>query len=244
MLISVILSTLNERDNIVPLVRAIEQALQENFEILVIDDNSEDGTFAVIHAYAEGRPHIRTFLRKHERGLTSAIKTGISLAKGDILAWMDADFSHPAVLLPQMRKLIEEENYDCIVASRFLPSSLDQTYLHSHFIYFHKLLSLLLSYSCRLLLNPRFRDWSSGFIAIKNPVLRCHQFSGDYGEYFMELIFQLMRNGHKVREIAYTSPPRHSGTSKTASNLWGLWRRGHKYLLTLGRLFTLRLGDL
>jgi hypothetical protein len=82
----------------------------------------------------------------------------------------------------------------------------------------------------------KITDYTSGFIVCRRDVLANHVLTGDYGEYFIELVFYLTRRGVDMREVYYESPPRLSGESKTGAKLVPLMRRGVKYLWLVGRL--------
>ena len=97
--VAVILPTFNEAENIGPLIEANLRALTEAgypAEVIVVDDDSPDGTWRVVEEYAARDDRVRLIRRTNERGLTSAIWTGIRAAEeSDIVCWMDCDFSMP-----------------------------------------------------------------------------------------------------------------------------------------------------
>ncbi|HEX7450828.1 MAG TPA: hypothetical protein VF294_01005, partial [Polyangiaceae bacterium] len=76
----------------------------------------------------------------------------------------------------------------------------------------------------------------SGFIVCRRQLLVGHSLTGDYGEYFIELMYYLTRRGVDLKEVYYESPPRKAGESKTGSSLVPLMRRGVKYLWLVSRL--------
>jgi len=236
-LITIILCTLNESGHICELIDELAESLKNfNIEILLIDDNSSDRTFQLALEHAKENIFLRPYQRIGQRGLTTAIQTGINMAKGEIVCWLDADFSHPVEYIPTMIHKILSNDAQVVVASRFLPGSKDYTAIHSPLIKLQKILGVFLSELGQFFLNPNFTDWSSGFVAIKKECLNNLNLNGDYGEYFMELIFQCYQKKFKIIEIPFTSPPRRSGQSKTATNFLKLFWRGHKYLIRLARL--------
>ena len=103
-------------------------------------------------------------------------------------------------------------------------------------------LSRRLNWVLRYVLLPSFYDYTSGFIAARRKVLADFRLQGDYGEYFVDFIYRVLRAGrYRVCELPYIMQPRRSGTSKTGSNLIDFARRGRKYLGTILRLrFTVR----
>jgi len=116
--ISLIVPTYNESRNIVLLLERIESQLSGvDYEIIVVDDNSIDGTAQVVKDYAHLHPRVILSLRTTERGLSSAILHGMEISRGEILAAMDADLSHDERLLPSFIRAIQE-GADLAVGSR------------------------------------------------------------------------------------------------------------------------------
>ena len=94
-MISIIVPTYNERDNILPLVERLSRTLHGcNYEVLLVDDSSNDGTIDTAAALAEKYP-VKVLVRSKERGLATAVLHGFQYAKGDIIGVMDADLQHP-----------------------------------------------------------------------------------------------------------------------------------------------------
>src|SRR5438270_11443731 len=114
--VSVVLPTFNERGNIGELIAAIQRALNDP-EIVVVDDNSPDGTWQLVQTLADQNPRVRLVRRTAERGLTSAIQRGIDESHGDVVFWMDCDFSMPPATMPWLLKQIEA-GADVAIGSR------------------------------------------------------------------------------------------------------------------------------
>lgn len=235
--VSLILPTYNESENLPLLVKAIKKNLKKHLlEIIVVDDNSPDKTWQVALDLAKKFP-LKLYRRLHERGLTSALNLGIKKSRGDYLGWQDADFSHPPKLLPIFLKNLK--NYDAVVASRYVNRAQDKR-INKKAVFF----SLFLNRLAQLLLFQSFKDYTSGYILLKRKILKNYQLQGDYGEYFIKLIFDLKRRGFKVKEIPYICVDRQRGVSKTATNLLGFFQTGYKYPLMVFKLFLLRLKEL
>jgi len=119
-MISVIIPTYNEAKNIVPLIKAISQALHTyDFEIVVVDDDSPDGTADLARSTQKSYP-VRVIHRKKDKGLSSAILRGFHEAKGDIVGVIDADFQHPPEILPKLIDAIQKDGYELAVGSRLV----------------------------------------------------------------------------------------------------------------------------
>ena len=122
-MISIIIPTYNERENIGRLVPAISGALKEsgmNGEIIVVDDSSPDGTSDLVKGLEKRFP-VRLVRRPGKLGLSSAVLEGFRHARGDILGVMDADFSHPVKKIPELVKPIMSGKADIAVGSRKIP---------------------------------------------------------------------------------------------------------------------------
>jgi len=246
MKVSVILQTYNEANNIVPLMEAIEEYLglaQVPYELIVVDDNSPDGTAQIVAERAKANPNIRPLVRTQERGLGTAIKYGIRHANGEVIAVMDTDFNHDPKMLPQMVKFLEY--YDIIIGSRFTMGGgmEDNTRYYSSFLY---------NIFVRLILRTQVQDNLSGFFTMRrDKLLRMdldYIFRG-YGEWFMRLLFLAWREGYSMLEVPVFYVLRRHGQSKsrfvrmitdytkTVINLrLGDWKRwGESELVSEGR---------
>ncbi|MXO90669.1 glycosyltransferase family 2 protein [Pontixanthobacter aquaemixtae] len=118
--LAIILPTLNERDNLAPLVARIEQALgADGWEAIIVDDNSDDGTADAARELAHADPRIRVIQRIGRRGLASAAIEGMCATAAPFVAVMDADHQHDPALLPDMLAAVQTGECDIAVASRF-----------------------------------------------------------------------------------------------------------------------------
>ncbi|RGP41037.1 Dolichyl-phosphate beta-D-mannosyltransferase [Altererythrobacter insulae] len=118
--LAIILPTLNERGNLGPLVERIDMALgQTVWEVLIVDDNSADGTADEARALALIDPRVRIIQRIGRRGLASAAIEGFCATAAPFVAVMDADHQHDPALLPQMLAAVRNGEADVAVASRF-----------------------------------------------------------------------------------------------------------------------------
>lgn len=235
--ISVILPTYNERENIIPLIDRILKAIPQEKEILVIDDNSPDGTAEAVASQYKENLSVRLIIRKTERGLRSAVQRGINEASGDIIVWMDCDLSMPPEKLPELVGKIINEGYDVAVGSRYVAGGKDRRTDSGKFIlFFHTALSRIIVTFTSLFLCKSFKDWTSGFIAVKSEVIKKIPLNGDYGEFFIEMMYRILKKGYKVVEVPYELIPRQRGQSKTSTNYLGFFVRGVKYIRCVLRL--------
>ena len=118
-MLSIIIPTYNEKDNITPLVERIHQALSGcDYEIVIVDDNSKDGTIEVASGLAPRYP-VKVLVRREEKGLATAVVHGLKHASGKIIGVMDADLQHPPEVLPDLLKAMES-GADMVFASRYI----------------------------------------------------------------------------------------------------------------------------
>jgi dolichol-phosphate mannosyltransferase len=118
--LTVIIPTLNERDNIEPLVALLTSTLREvAWEAIFVDDDSRDGTSEHVRALARSNPRIRCLQRIGRRGLATACIEGVLASAAPYVAVMDADLQHDERLLPEMLKLLETGVVDLVVGSRY-----------------------------------------------------------------------------------------------------------------------------
>jgi dolichol-phosphate mannosyltransferase len=166
-LISVIIPTYNERDNIGPLVEAVHRALAgEDYEIVFVDDNSRDGTAEAAGSLSEKYP-VRVIVRRDERGLASAVVHGFGQARGELLAVMDADLQHPPEVLRDMVRSARE-GADLVIASRYVEGGSCEGWGLAR-----RVISKGAIFLAHLLL-PRTRhisDPMSGFFLLRRPVV-------------------------------------------------------------------------
>jgi dolichol-phosphate mannosyltransferase len=217
-LLSVVVPTYNEAENIGPFLAALRAGLDSvaagGYEVIVVDDASPDGTGEIAAAISDGWPGLRVVRRVAERGLASAVVRGWQTARGDVLATVNADFQHPPSILPEM--FLKIENADMVVATRYAADgSVGRFPLHRQF----------LSASARLVgafLAPEV------FRRVSDPLSGCYMFRRQAIEDielhpagFKTLIEVLARGrvGNLV-EHGYTMQERRSGQSNVRLRHW------------------------
>ncbi len=121
-MISIIIPTYNEAGNITDLVVRIKACLFAEYELIIVDDASPDGTGAIAQKLGANHP-IKVIHRDKKLGLASAVLEGFKVACGDLLGVMDSDLSHPPEIIPLLIKDLELQGADIIIASRFIRGS-------------------------------------------------------------------------------------------------------------------------
>jgi dolichol-phosphate mannosyltransferase len=231
--ISIVIPTYNEKDNIITLIKSIQKHIKNSVEIIVVDDDSPDMTWQLVEELNDDT--VKVLRRRNQRCLTSAISDGISMSKGDIVVWMDSDLSMPPEKINDLLDKIYE-GYDISVGSRYIPEGGTVIVESSQDSMMSAVSSFVMNYFIQRLLDPSFKDYTSGFIAIRKEVLEDIKLRGDYGEYFIDLIYNAIKKGYKVVEVPYILQARKHGESKTGTNFFQLCKKGSKYILTSFRL--------
>jgi dolichol-phosphate mannosyltransferase len=209
---SIILPTYKEKDNIIELIQAIFAALKPgglDYEVVVVDDNIPDGTAEAVCQSFRDDPRVKLLVRTTERGLATALRYGVEHSTGEILVFMDTDFNHDPIIIPQMIKFLEF--YDIIIGSRFVMAG----GMEDHFRQFS---SLIYNYGIRLLFGTPVHDNLSGFFSIyreKLEAMDLDQIYYGYGDYFIRLLMVAHRRGYRMLEIPVFYRLRMHGHSKT-----------------------------
>jgi dolichol-phosphate mannosyltransferase len=201
--ISVILPTYNEKENVLSLIPLIDNELGEyNHEIIVVDDNSPDGTFGSV--LDKSFPYAKVICRKENKGLAHSIRCGLENASGDIFIVMDSDFNHPPEYLSF---LIQSLSFcDCVSASRFMRKPQGASLRHR--------LSSLFNIFVRFMTGSRVRDHLYGFFAVKKEALEKCPYDDifwGFGDYYIRLLYYLQKNKVSILEIPAVSGERKNG---------------------------------
>ena len=212
--VSIVLPTYNERNNIVDLIDAIEMEVVpkvDGVQIVVVDDNSPDGTADAVRQRAQNHTQARIDLhvRIEERGLASAIKYGLQRCEGDVVIIMDTDFNHDPKMIPQMIDLLKY--YDIIIGSRFVVGGGMEEEMRYK-------LSFLYNLFIRVTIRTQIQDNLSGFFAMRRDklmVLNLDRIFRGYGEYFIRLLYVAWRRNYKMLEVPTFYLLRRHGQSKS-----------------------------
>jgi dolichol-phosphate mannosyltransferase len=208
-----VLPTYNEKENIGDLIQTILEVLSPltiQKQIIVVDDNSPDGTADLVRKRFSSQPEVFLLLRKEERGLATAIAKGIEQSQGDVIAVMDTDFNHhPKDLVRLLEKISEA---DLVVGSRYITGGGMRTSTMRY------LGSWVFNVFIRLVLGSPIKDNLSGFLVLKKKVinqLKNKNIFYGYGDYCIRLIHFARKAGLVIREVPVIYEFRLGGESKT-----------------------------
>lgn len=218
---SIILSTYNEAKIIENTVKEIFEKVK-NVEIILVDDNSNDGTIEQLKNFKN--ENLKVYKRKH-RGLASAFLLGIINTSGEYIGWTDSN-------MPQLTKYFEEmkiklDEFDFVLLSRYVEGGGDQRSS------LRILSSRILNSFCRIILGNEIKDYTSGIFLMKREVLnKGVPIAYGHGEFFIEFLYKLKKNNVKILELPYVQPPDEEG-SKTASSLLRFLVLGLNYFIRI-----------
>lgn len=210
--LSIILPSLNELENLKLLVPIIVKLCKKyKYEILIIDDDSPDGTFDYLKKKYISNKNIRVFKRKNNHGLANSILEGIKLSKKSNLLVMDCDFNHRPQDIKKLLKVFKEKKSHIISGSRFVSGGDSENK-------FRHIISLIVNKLINFILNIKLNDHLSGFFLLpKNCLdeLNLNKIFYGYGDYYIRLLFYLKKKGYSVTEVPVRYGLRKNGYSKS-----------------------------
>jgi len=211
--LTVVLPTYNEAENITAIIDELVSVLERhgprNFEILVVDDNSPDGTCLLVREKALRDRRVRCLLRRKNRGLATAIIRGIHWARGKYVVVMDADFQHPPEVVPRLYRRAAETGADIVVATRYRKGGGVQGWSRKRL-----LMSRTANMIARLLVpaTKRTSDPMSGFFLVRKDRIRLDTLHPRGYKILMEILAR--HPWLRVEEVPYVFRPRAGGKSK------------------------------
>ena len=217
--ISIILSTYNEALFVEQTVNEILNNIK-NVEIILVDDNSTDGTLEKVKKI--NSPNLKIYSRRF-RGLASSFLLGLINSSGDIVGWVDSNMKSAAAKLPEM--IDQLNNNDVVLLSRYVEGGDDKRDKLRSFA------SKFLNLVYQLTLSKKIKDYTSGMFVMKREVLlttipNCF----GHGEFFVEFIYKALKRGVKIHELPFVHQADLIKRSKTAPNLFHFIHLGLHYI--------------
>jgi len=214
---TVVIPTYNERENIAELIQRILE--MSRFRVLVVDDNSPDGTAGIVADMAAHEPRVGLLLRPEKRGLGSAYVAGFRRALAEGAAYiceMDADFSHDPAYLPQLLAAAETR-YDLALGSRYVPGGGT-----TDWGIVRQMISRGGNLYARAILGLPVMDATGGFRCYRRRVLETINLddiqSNGYA-FQIELVYRTLRAGFRIGELPIIFPDRRVGRSKMSKRI-------------------------
>lgn len=227
--ISIVIPTYNEKENLANLIKKIQYSLETtSFEIIIVDDNSPDGTGKIADEISNLNGFIKVIHRPSKLGLTSAIIDGFKTSKGEFIGVLDADLQHsPEILLEFLKKI--HEGADLIIASRYIKGS-----NYDGWGLYRKIVSRVATFMTHVILpqTKNVMDPLSGYFILRKKQLCNIQLTGIGWKILLEIIVNCRFK--KIVEVPYVFKTRTSGDSKLGFQ---------SYLDFLNLLYILRKND-
>ena len=193
--ISIILCTYNEVNYIEQAIKLISKTI-ENVEIIIVDDNSHDGTLEKLDKL-KSIFNFKLIVRKDERGLASAHKRGFKESTGEYVGTIDVNSRDQILYFPNLISKLNE-GYDIAVLSRYISGGGDQR------ISIRSFSSKVINMVSRFFLRIPFNDFTSGIFLMKRKLLDYSEIiKTGYGEWFIEFVYIIYKKKHKLIEIPY-----------------------------------------
>jgi dolichol-phosphate mannosyltransferase len=204
---TVIIPTLNEEENIGSLIESIFQNLgSDDVQIIIVDDNSKDGTHSVIRDLQSRYTGIKLIIRTKKRGLSSAIRDGAKHVTEGPVVVMDADLSHNPIYLNSIFEQLAK-GYDVVVGSRYTHGGGTEGWPGRRIA-----MSKIATMIGRLLLRIKIRDPMSGFVGVRSKDILIHGFESANYKFLIET---LARNRNlRATEVPIIFRDREYGESK------------------------------
>jgi len=207
----VVVPTFNEQANIEELVERVRNAVAGlTWEIIVVDDNSPDGTAERVRALYHDDPRVRLIRRVGRRGLSSACVEGMLASSADIVAVIDADLGHDPDLLRGMFAILRADQADLVCASRYLEGGASGEWPQDH-----GPASKLATWTAKSLTNVELTDPMSGYFAVRREVFErlAPDLSGVGFKILLDMVLAA-GPGLRVREVPLTFGYRVAGEGK------------------------------
>lgn len=208
--VSVILPTYNERENLSILIPTLIRLFEEahlSFELIVVDDNSPDHTYDMVRQMAMTDHRLRLIRRIDERGLSSAVVTGMASAGGRHFIVMDSDLQHDESVIPRMVQ--ELQNAEIVVGSRMAESG-----SYGEMSWIRKMMSLAATMMAKIMLPVGVSDPMSGFFGVRRETFE--QIADRLNPKGFKILLEILARakGREVREVGYRFRNRMHGQTK------------------------------
>ena len=219
-MLSIIIPTYNEKENIGKLISEINLILKKRkiiYEILVVDDSSPDGTADVVFEIVKKNKNVRLLVRTKKEGLGAAYKYAMPKAKGNIIMEMDADFSHKPIHISEFIDAFKNETVDVVIGSRKVEGG------KRNDSWYRQIYPAIGSLLFKIVGCPA-KDPTSGFRAYRKKVLNKINLTNMPDDYSFQvaMIFAAKRNNAKIVEIPIVFGAREKGETKyTNRDLFG-----------------------
>lgn len=212
--ISVILPTFNEAENLPRIVPKLRKVLEGfRYEILIVDDDSPDGTYEVARDLEKQFPEVYSILRTREKGLSAAVIEGMRKARGEHYLVMDADMQHDETVIPQFMERLRS-GAEIVIGSRKAKGGGIENWST-----WRRFVSKVATMMAKLVLPAGVTDPMSGFFAIRGELFA--RIEQDLDPRGFKILLDVLAKAPEARieEVGYVFKPREFGESKLSSEV-------------------------
>ena len=220
---SIILCTYNEANYIEKTISELEKNIP-NLELVIVDDNSTDGTIDIINKLNQNNKY-KTVFRKKSRSLASAFIRGVIETSGENIGWIDTNMSELALKFTDMSEELKTSN-DIVILSRYIKGGGDNR------VFLRSLCSKYFNILCKIVLRTPIKDFTSSIFLMKRKVLDEVTFIGyGHGDFFFEFLYNAHQKGFKIKELPYVQKKDENlEDSKSAPNIFKFFYLGVLYI--------------
>ena len=201
--LSIIIPCFNEKKTIEKILVRVDQSLKNynilNYEILIVDDSSNDGTIEILKNLTKN-DKIKVYFHEVNLGKGAAIHTGLKYATGDITIIQDADLEYDPLDYEKLLRPFFEANADIVYGSRFLGGG---KYVRIHF-FWHFLANKILTFICNLFVNLNLSDMETGYKVFKTSALKSIKLKEQTFSFEPEVTIKLSKKKFKFFEVPIT----------------------------------------
>jgi len=200
MKLSVVIPVFNEVNSIQELLKRVQKTRLAN-EIVVVDDNSSDGTRDVL-AELDGKKGVRVILHERNHGKGAAVRTGLEAASGEIILIQDADLEYDPRDYPILLKPIQEGVADVVYGSRFLGGP------HRATMFWHMVANKLLTLATNFLFNTILTDMETGYKVFRREVIEGLHLRANRFDFEPEFTAKILKRHYRIFEVPISFNPR------------------------------------
>ena len=215
----IIIPTYNEKENIIELAKAVFEK-NPDASILVVDDDSPDGTAKAIKMAQNNLPNLHLFQRSGEKGFGRSYIDGFKKAHNKdykFIVMMDADFSHDPAEVPKMTEKLS--SFDLVIGSRYMPGGRIENWNWRR-----RLLSRFANFYARDVLQMKIHDLTTGFMCFRADILdnlNLESIRSEGYAFLIELKYAMAKAGYRIMEHPIVFNERREGQSKMSfKNIW------------------------
>ena len=224
--ISIVLCTYNEANYIESTIRLVSKTI-DNVEIVIIDDNSNDGTLEKLDKL-KSTFNFKLFVRKNEKGLASAQKKGFKESTGDFVGTIDVNSQYAILYFANLAEKLSS-GYDIAFLSRYVPGGRDER------IFIRSFASKVICLISKFFLRIPYNDFVSGIFLMKRKLLvHTENILTNYAEWFIEFIYITYKKKYKIIEIPFVQKKDDNlSKSKSYPNIFTFFYLGSVYFLRI-----------